>query len=212
MTTPNDSQDSSNLPENADFPAQADELLESIETGDRPDFARIWNAFQSSLHTYLRKRMSPKLNADAGVSDVMQSAFVSLWKRLEDASKPPVAEHDELWKLLITIARRKLSKRWRRIYAQRRGSGRVITGTDLAATGATGIFETLVIDEANNQITAEIEALSALLDTECQAIVSMKLSGMTNEEIAEALECSKRKIERKNVLIRKAFSQQLESA
>lgn len=211
MTNSNDSIGASDLSGKSDFPARADELLQSLESVGQPEFDRIWSIFQSSLRAYLRKRIGPKLQNDVGASDVMQSAFLSLWKRLEDASKPPIEEHEELWKLLITIARRKLSKRWRQIYTQRRGEGRIFNGTDLAADGssAAGILETITIDEASSQITAEIDDLSECLDAECQTIVSMKLSGMTNEEIATALDCSKRRIERKNALIRKAFARQL---
>ena len=52
----------------------------------------------------------------------------------------------------------------------------------------------------------ELEEASDRLDVECQTIISMKLTGMTNAEIANELKCSTRRIERKNNLIRIAFT------
>ncbi|EDL60494.1 ECF-type sigma factor [Gimesia maris] len=66
--------------------------------------------------------------------------------------------------------------------------------------------------EVNHQVRLELEEASQRLDLECQTIVSMKLAGMTNAEISKALNCSIRRIERKNNLIRKSFSDPDETA
>lgn len=188
------------------LPEYADSVLEEMQSAVSPRFEQVWSQFHRLLKNYVEQRLSPQLQPHAGASDILQSAFLSLWRRLEDPSKPPLTDQDDLWGFLMTIARRKLSKRWRQIQTQKRGGGNVITATDFTHSDAASSFEEIVYAEVNQQLKLELEEASDLLDVECQTIISMKLAGMTNAEIANELKCSVRRIERKNNLIRKAFT------
>lgn len=189
-----------------ELPEFAESVLEEMQSTISPRFEQIWDRFHRLLKNYVEQRLSPQLQPHAGASDILQSAFLSLWRRLEDPSKPPLTDQDDLWGFLMTIARRKLSRRWRQINTQKRGGGKVISATDYTNSDAKSSFEEIVFEEVNQQLKLELEEASELLDIECQTIISMKLAGMTNAEIAEELKCSIRRIERKNNLIRKAFT------
>jgi len=184
----------------------AESVLEEMQSTISPRFEQIWDRFHLVLKDYVECRISPQLQPHVGSSDILQSAFLSLWRRLEDSSKPPLTDQDDLWGFLMTIARRKLARRWRQIQTQKRGAGNVITATDYTSSTSGAAFEEIVYEEVNQQLKLELEEASDRLDVECQTIISMKLTGMTNAEIANELKCSTRRIERKNNLIRKAFT------
>ncbi|HCO22284.1 MAG: hypothetical protein CME31_28330 [Gimesia sp.] len=194
------------------LPEYADSMLQEMGSTLSPGFERIWDQFHELLKDYVQNRLSPQLQPEAGASDILQSAFLSLWRRLEDKSKPALTEQDDLWGFLMTLARRKLARRWREINTQKRGSGKVVTATDFTNGDANTSFDEIVFHEVNHQVRLELEEASQRLDLECQTIVSMKLAGMTNAEISKALNCSTRRIERKNNLIRISFSDPDETA
>ncbi|QDT21807.1 RNA polymerase sigma factor [Gimesia chilikensis] len=184
----------------------AESVLEEMQSTISPRFEHLWDRFHQVLKDYVERRISPQLQPHVGASDILQSAFLSLWRRLEDSSKPPLTDQDDLWGFLMTIARRKLARRWRQIQTQKRGAGNVITATDYTSSTSGAAFEEIFYEEVNQQLKLELEEASDRLDVECQTIISMKLTGMTNAEIANELKCSIRRIERKNNLIRKAFT------
>lgn len=179
----------------------ADRWLAAAESERTKSFETLCRSFQPALRRFVQQRLSPKLQSQTAASDIMQSAFMSLWKRLESYSKPAGASTENLWRLLITIARRRLSRHWRKIHAQKRGEGRSFNAADLSDEERNGQFEEMVIASTNEQMEIELNDAVNQLESEQQAITSMRLSGMTIGEIAEALQCSKSRIERKNRLI-----------
>ncbi|QDU07494.1 ECF-type sigma factor [Gimesia aquarii] len=185
----------------------ADSMLQEAEDSSSRVFLEIRERFQVKLRNYVDKHLSPKLQTHADSSDILQSAFISFWKKLNSESQPAVDDHDDLWPYLIKITRRKLAKSWRRIYAQKRGAGKVLSAADLAAMESDSDFQNLVFDEFDYQLDLDLESILQKFDLETQTIASMKLSGMTNKEISQELSCSLRKVERKGSILRKAIGE-----
>ncbi|MFN3151577.1 sigma-70 family RNA polymerase sigma factor [Bremerella sp.] len=165
-----------------------------------------WESFQGRLRQFLERRIPDHLQAHTNASDVMQSAFLSLWRYFQKQERPIQVGDEELWKLLVTIARRKLTDKWRKVLTKKRGEGRVITATDLEVQRQTS-FDQFVVQRMDQELVELLEDIEAKINEECQVIVSMRLAGMTNAEIATTLNCSLRRIERKLVLIKSAFSE-----
>ncbi|WP_207397015.1 sigma-70 family RNA polymerase sigma factor [Bremerella alba] len=187
--------------EDEQFAEYANGWLKSVADDQTKSFETVCRQFQPALRKFVENRLSPKLQNEIGASDIMQSAFVSLWKQLDSNTELEAGSTEELWRLLVTIARRRLSRHWRRIHAQKRGEGRELNASNLASDDQTARFEGLVIETTNQQLEIELNDAVAQLESELQTIVSMRLAGMTTREIANALQCSLSRIERKNRLI-----------
>lgn len=187
--------------EDEQFAAFADRWLESAANDQTQTFETVCRLFQPALRSFVEKRLSPKIQNQAGASDIMQSAFTSLWRRLETNAQVEAGSTEELWRLLVTIARRRLTRHWRKIHAKKRGAGREINATNLEQNDRINWFEELAIETTNQQLEIELSDAVGHLELEHQAIVSMRLAGMTTSEIATELQCSQSRIERKNRLI-----------
>ncbi|WDI41470.1 sigma-70 family RNA polymerase sigma factor [Bremerella sp. P1] len=170
------------------------------------DFLLVWERFQGRLRRFLERRMPNNLQVHTNASDVMQSAFLSLWRYLEKQEGTISLGDEELWRILVTIAKRKLSDKWRKLHAKKRGEGRVVTATDLEIERQAS-FDQFVLKEMDHEVSDILDEITGKLEEECQVIASMRLAGMTNAEIASALNCSLRRIERKLHLIRSALGE-----
>lgn len=192
------------------FSVLADSLLEDAEAAGPDEFDRIWQRFHQALKSYVQRRLSPRLRARGQASDVIQSAFVSFWKKLEAGVTPPLDDDEHLWRYLVKIARRKLAKMWKRIYTKKRGAGKEFAEADLGSDQAELALAQLVLNETERQLEADLETILSRLDLETQTICSMKLASMTNREIAQEFGCSLRKVERKGELLRRIFAEYLQ--
>ena len=188
----------------------ADSMLLEAEDSSSQAFLEIRERFQVRLRNYVEKNLSPKIQTHTDSSDILQSAFISFWKKIGSENTPSIDDNDELWPYLITITRRKLAKSWRNIYAQKRGAGKVLSAADLENTEPGSDFQNLIFEEFDYQLDLDLQTILQKFDLETQTIASMKLAGMTNKEISQDLSCSLRKVERKGSLLRKAISEYLD--
>lgn len=189
------------------FSHLADSVLLEAEKRETREFEAVWRRFHSALKRYVSHRLSPRLNGRGQASDIAQSALVSFWKKL-DQGVVSTENADSLWPYLVTIARRKLSKLWKQIYSQKRGAGKEFAATDVAADSRA--IEQVVLNETELQLEADLETLLSRFDTDTQLVCSMKLAGMTNQEISEQLQFSLRKVERKGELLRKVLKEYID--
>jgi DNA-directed RNA polymerase specialized sigma24 family protein len=106
-------------------------------------------------------------------------------------------DRDDAWRLLATIAARKVATERRRAYAQKRGGGKIQTlnpTNHLCAESFQECYE--ILDENNmpefkEQVLAQCsDLLNKLTAEELQVTATMKLEGYSNDEISDALNCS----------------------
>ena len=128
-----------------------------------------------------------------------------------------LADRDALWALLVTITLNKARNAADRHFAANRDvrRGQPLPLSDESRSDAP--HEAFVL-EADEPTPAEAAALNEALERrlrdlpepDLRQVALMKLEGYTNHEIAEALECGERSVERKLNLIRKRWEAAIE--
>jgi len=174
--------------------------------GDPTGAEQLWRRYSPRLLGLARKTLGGRGQAGFGPDDVVQSAFVSFWKRAADGQFARDMDRDDLWNLLGVITVRKARKKIRHARAQKRGGGTVVTESALN-DGDTGSFELggQLGQLPTGDLDQTCEDLLSNLEDEPRSIVLLKLMGYTNREISQELNCSERKVERKLRLIRRVW-------
>lgn len=178
-------------------------LFEKLRAGDADAARGLWERFLPRLLGLARKTLSGRPQQAADADDAVQSAFASFWQRAQRHDFPGQLDRDDLWNLLGLITVRKARKQARREGAQKRGGGKVVGET--ALTGPDG--SPLRLDEIAGDVPAgdfdvHCEELLLLLDDDLRIFAVLRMLGHRNREIANTLDCTERKVERKLALIR----------
>ncbi len=128
-----------------------------------------------------------------------------------------LTDRDALWALLVTITRRKAHNAADRHFATRRDVRRVrplatceesrSDAPQQAFAPETGEPTPLEADLLNEALERRLRDLQ---DPDLRQVALMKLEGYSNREIAEALKCGGRSVERKLNLIRKRWEAAIE--
>lgn len=177
------------------------QFFHQLQDGDSAAANGLWERFFPRLVALARGTLSRQPQRAADAEDAALSAFASFWRRAADFSA--VLNRDDLWKLLGTITVRKALRQARREVADKRGGGRVVGEGGLIRPDGSP----LPLEEAAAGVpTADFDLHSAelleSLEPELRTIAVYRLLGHTNREIAENLDCTERKIERKLHIIR----------
>jgi DNA-directed RNA polymerase specialized sigma24 family protein len=187
--------------------------VNDLKAGDRGEAARLlWQRYFEQLARLAQARLRAVARGPADGEDVALSAFDSFFRGVAEGGFPRLADRDDLWKLLTTIAMRKASNRRRREGQRKRGGGRVIGASDYAA-GHPGGADPLA-EIAGTEPSPELAALlideihwrfADLPDESLRVVALRRLEGHSNAEIAAELDCSLRSVERKLELIRRTW-------
>jgi DNA-directed RNA polymerase specialized sigma24 family protein len=148
----------------------------------------------------------------ADEEDIAISAMNSFC-RMAKGRKEPIADSTELWKLLATIAKRKVNKERQRQFADKRQEYRLVDEAgaspnygDQDKSAAQGL-DRYAGREPSPELAAELaetwERILSLPDVD--DIVILKRDGYSNREIAEKLGCSTRTVQRSIEKIRKEW-------
>ncbi len=186
--------------------------IDALRAGDQEAARELWRRYFESLVRLARSRLQSKARRAADEEDVALSAFDSFYGGLAHGRFPDLADRDDLWRLLVTIAARKASDQNRWESRQKRGGGKVLHESDLMAgpeldmDGLAQIvgaepspeFAALVADECARR-------LQGLPDESLRQVALLKMQGYLNEEIATRLGCGLRTVVRKLEVIRKAW-------
>jgi len=188
--------------------------IAGAKSGDEQATQQLWERYFSKLVRLCRGKLGEHLRRAADEEDVAVSAFASFCAAAQAGRFPKLNERGELWGLLVKIAACKVADQIQHDRRQKRGGGRVrgesIFGGRKKDDTGRGI-EQVVGEEPSPELAAalteEYERLLTLLDdTTLRGVAEMKLAALTNEEIAEQLDCSLRTVERKLWVIRKKWS------
>jgi DNA-directed RNA polymerase specialized sigma24 family protein len=187
--------------------------IDALRAGDADAAHQLWGRYFESLVHLARSRLRRAARGAADEEDVALSAFDSFYHGMARGRFPDLADRDDLWRLLVTIAARKASNQNRWESRQKRGGGRVIhesalaVDTDPDLAGLAGVvgagpdpeFAALLADECGRR-------LRDLPDESLRTVAVLKMEGYRNEEIADRLGCSLRTVSRKLEVIRKAWT------
>ncbi len=175
-----------------------------LRTGDEEAAARLWGRFIHRLHGLLRTRIR---GAAYDEQDVALSAFHVVCRGLAEGHYPELANRDQLWRILATIAVRKCRDRYESETCQKRG-GRPVGPADLssldemASKGGGPEFEAMMADEF-------CHLLGLLRSPRLKQVVLWRLDGYSQEEIAAKLGLTRWSVGRMLNCVRKIWETQL---
>jgi RNA polymerase sigma-70 factor (ECF subfamily) len=158
------------------------DLLRRVRSGEPEAAVELVRQFEPVIRIAVRRRLNdPYLNRVFDSMDVCQSVLASFFVR---AAVGQYELHcpEDLLKLLLSMARKKLASQARQQRAQRRDNRRVVEGTESLETIPQGRTPDSVV--ASKEL---LEKCRALLTEDERQLVDLRLAGNTWPEIAEAL-------------------------
>jgi DNA-directed RNA polymerase specialized sigma24 family protein len=192
--------------------------IDALRRGDEEAARQLWRRYFEALVRLARPRIRAQARGAADEEDVALSAFDSFYAGMARGRYPDVADRDDLWRLLVTIAARKASDHNRWESRQKRGGGHVLRESALVADGGPGDDLAEVVGTEPTPEFAALVAeeyrrlLEALGDEELRRIATWKLEGHTDAEIAARLGCALRTVARRLELIRTLWRADLPGA
>ncbi len=167
-------------------------LLEELHEGHVSALGKLHDRYWPSLVNYARLRLRLAHRGLADEEDIVQAAFLSFYRAFREGRVPELSGRESLLALLTTIIARK---------AARKAPGPELTGVD----------DLLLLNELAQDTEASPVEQAMLKDCyQCyvcglppklRPIAEMCLAGMTHREIAAAIPCAVRTVERKMSLI-----------
>jgi DNA-directed RNA polymerase specialized sigma24 family protein len=196
----------------AEDPGSVTRWIGAARGGDEEASRQLWRRYFAALVRLARARLRGAAGGMADEEDVALSAFDSLCAGMARGRFPDLADRDDLWRLLVTIAARKALNQRRWESRRKRGGGRVRHASALAAgagpeaddlaqvvgTEPTPEFAAMVAEECARR-------LSDLPDESLRQVARLKMEGYENREIAALLGCGLRTVVRRLEVIRLAW-------
>ena len=176
--------------------------IAGLKAGDANAAQRLWDRYFQRLFALARSHLGIIAHGGADEEDVAQSVFKSLCMGAQMGKIPQVTDRTNLWALLVAMSAYKSRDVIRHERRLKRGAGRVLDEAALT-TGeeAVATMEEIVGSEPTPQFAAQVaeqcrRLLSQLVDAERQT-AEFKLMGYSNQEIATAMNCGLRTVERR---------------
>jgi RNA polymerase sigma factor (sigma-70 family) len=191
--------------------------LRQLKAGEAEAAQKLWDRYSAELVRVARQRLGSSPRGAGDEEDVALSVFRSIFRGAAEGRFDHISNRDELWWLLLSIAKRKAVDHIRRETAQKRHIPRVKTGFEYAAgTPAAlqiSLSELVSATPAPDFLVALEEQYLRLLDMlrndQLREISVLRIEGYTVEEIAARIGIGRRAIERKLKLIRSKWKHEL---
>jgi DNA-directed RNA polymerase specialized sigma24 family protein len=182
-----------------------------LKAGEGEAAQKLWQRYFETIVRLARARLRGTSRAVADEEDIALSAFDSFFAAATLGRFPRLDDREDLWRLLVTITARKVQDQvhWQR--RLKRGGGKLIDQAALNGSGSDGMaLEHFACPEPTPEFAAQIaeecrHRLANLPDAMSRQVVSLRMEGYTNEEIAERLGCNRRTVVRKLELIRRRW-------
>jgi RNA polymerase sigma factor (sigma-70 family) len=195
-------------------PGSVSHWIAALKDGDSAAAQPLWERYYRRLVGLARKKLrSGRRVADE--EDVVQNAFHSFFRAIDQGRFPQLDDRDSLWRLLVVITANKALKQLAHENRKKRGGG--------TAQGPLGIYPIGPDDEAALvqfvgveptpdfavQVADECRKLLDVLgDDTLRQVAVWKMEGFSNDEIADKLDCSRRTVARKLEAIRILWSKE----
>jgi DNA-directed RNA polymerase specialized sigma24 family protein len=175
--------------------------LAKMKQGDEIAVQEVWDHYFGRLVALARRTLANSPQGASDEEDVAQSAFKSFCLRAQAGRFPKLVDRDDLWKLLMTITLRKAFRNRRR-EAKRLSADPQALAAELASQTPHPAITAGVTEELRR-------LFGKLEDPVLTGIALMKLEGLTNRQIAKALDLSVATIERKLQVIRHLWADEI---
>lgn len=188
--------------------------INETKRGNRDAVQVLWERYYSQMVRLAQARMLASRQRVEDAEDVAISVFARFCQAAEQGRFPDLSDRNSLWRLLVRMTAHKVIDQQRRQCRQRRGGGEVrgesaFANADGADTGGA-LAEVIGLDPDPQFVVMMSEEVKRLLDClgdeSLRELVTAKLEGFTNAELASRMNCSERTIERRLRLIRAKWS------
>src|SRR5215470_522936 len=130
--------------------------LEQLQDGDQAAAQRLWERYFHRLVGLARKKLQGTPRRAADEEDVALSAFDSFCRGAEQGRFPDLDDRDGLWRLLVTLTRRKAAHLKRDERRQKRGGGAVLDEAAVAGAAGDDDLEWAVAAEPTPAFAAQV--------------------------------------------------------
>lgn len=190
------------------------EWLRKLEAGHDLAAERLWDVFFERLVRLVQARTSSDDRSRIDAEDVALSAFASFCRGVEGQRFLQVSDRHGLWRLLVSIAIRKLMHAHRDEHRLKRGGAFQRIEPRASDDGWEDPTLELISQEPTPDLVSEVAEeyerwMKALDSDELKRLVEWKLEGFTIDEIAAKCGRNPRTVERKFNLIRKILLQEI---
>jgi RNA polymerase sigma factor (sigma-70 family) len=188
--------------------------IDELRSADEAAAQKLWNYFVSRLYDLGRKKLRPETRRVYDEEDAAQSAFHSVCAGITAGRFPDLHDRGSLWQLLVVITARKVAHRHRHDRQERRDVRRTYTDSvfvqlhdDSAGAGIGRITSREPTPEFAAQFVETCEVLfQSLDDPALQQVVTLRMEGYSDSEVADRLKCSRRTVQRRLEVIRRHWS------
>lgn len=184
--------------------------IESLRNGDPSAVRRIWEHFVLRLSEAVRHRICPETRRVYDEEDVALSALNSFCAGVAAGRFPNLNDRESLWRLMLVIASRKVTRRHRYDHQQRRDVRRNLEESlfSLSADGAGRGMDQFASREPSPELQAEFvetaaELFQSLPESRMRDIAQLRFEGFNDTEIALRLGCSRQAVQRSIERIRR---------
>lgn len=183
--------------------ASITELFVRLRSGDDEATEGLWAHYCPRLIQLAKSILKGRRPGVLDPEDAAHSAFGSFLLRTKRGDFTSDLSRNELWRLLATITIRKARRHLNRELAEKRGGGNVFNESEFGhQLSPLQLLKSLPMNDFD---LAATDLLLTLDNDEQRTIALMRFMNYTNREIADTLNCTERKIERKLNLIRQIW-------
>lgn len=195
----------------ADSPGSVTWLFARFRDGDDAALDQLWQRFLPRLLGLARKVLARYPGPLADADDAVQEALVSFWGRTRAGAFDELANRDHLWGLLARFTVYKTGHLARRESAGKRGGGQVIRESEFGSELSGQALAELARQPATTVDQCAAELLEGLPE-ELQEFAVLRLLGHSSAEVAQLLNCTQRKVQRKLELVRLHWERRFETS
>jgi DNA-directed RNA polymerase specialized sigma24 family protein len=191
-------------------------LIAGLRRGEPGAIYGLWDRYFPKILKQARTQLASYPRRSFDEEDVALSVFDTLQRGARAGRFENLKSRSNLWALLVALTRQKVIDRMRREGRMKRGGGRVRGDSVFAARAAEACgLDQFADDEPAPEffvcLDEEYRRLTGLLrDEVIRRVATLRLEGLSNEEIAEQIGISLRAVQRKVRLIEDRWTQELQ--
>jgi RNA polymerase sigma-70 factor (ECF subfamily) len=162
------------------------DVLDRLRRGENDAATEVFRRYAGQLVKLAEARLNPLLRQKVGPEDVMQSAFRTFFRRVEDG-KFQLKNWDSLWGLLAVIVVRKCHKQERHFFGPTHDVRKEVPVPRAGESSDGGVLlrGPEPTPEEAGVLVETLEDLMRDLDNRDRQILQLRLQGHTASEIGE---------------------------
>jgi len=200
-----------------DLPSMTDHSvtrwIADLKAGDPDAAEQLASRYFDRLVQLARKHLGNAPRRVADEEDIAISVFHRLCAGADQGRFPKLEDREDLWAVLLTVTKGKVTDQIRHLTRRKRGGGDVRGHSVLGykANGEPVDFSECVNDELTPEFLTQLDEehqrlLDMLRDDNHRNIAVWRMEGYSNDEIAERLQISVKSVERKLRHIREKWA------